>query len=244
MSTITQKNWQTLLDMTNRLQDNVRKLADHLTIPHANQLLDTYNYKIRQDIVAADTGMQNGLPFLHRFEGESATSEYANRTATLAARLDTCLDLAIGWLMNKVGIPRIQSVKNVFPAEVYDSFPPDVKRVIEEAIGCYDANFLSASSVMLRKVLECSIHSKFKTEDSLDELFDKDGNVYSLRKRIELAKQKKWIAANLASELINIKWFGDVAAHNFTIQIRSEDLKRNMNLLRLVLEGMFGQQRT
>lgn len=126
-----------------------------------------------------------------------------------------------------------------FPQHLYEVLPNDIKKILDEAIGCYENGFCAASSVMFRKVLECSIFIKFRQEGKEAELFDKNGNPIELKRRIELAKQWHFIASELASELVRVKWFGDAGAHSFNITIAKEDLPNISVLIRLTLEQLF-----
>jgi uncharacterized protein (UPF0128 family) len=133
-----------------------------------------------------------------------------------------------------------QTVKeNLIPNEVILELPKAIQPIIYEINGCYNDGYYMACSVMCRKALEAAIYLKFEKEGKENELRKDLDNYMKLPKKIELAKQNRYITPQLAKELSKIKLFGDVAAHNLKITLNKEDLKQNIPTLRLALEEIF-----
>lgn len=142
------------------------------------------------------------------------------------------------WLLDLKNLLHVESKKFV-PDEVYKKLPNPIKRMVDEASGCYEHKYLTACAVMLRKVLEDSIYLKFRMKNETDKLYDKDHRRINLDKMIAKAKQLHYIGSQHANRLLKIKLFGDVGAHSFKIELWDEDLDNCIDLIRLVLEELF-----
>lgn len=142
------------------------------------------------------------------------------------------------WILDLNNLLHIDRKKFV-PDEVYRKLPEPIKKIFDEASGCYEHKYLTACAVMLRKVLEDSIYLKFSMKKQIDELYDKDHRRINLDKMIEKAKELHYISPQHAKRLARIKLFGDVAAHSFKIELWNRDLDESIDLIRLVLEELF-----
>jgi len=142
------------------------------------------------------------------------------------------------WLLDLKNLLHVESRKFV-PDEVYKKLSNPIKRIVDEASGCYEHKYLTACAVMLRKVLEDSIYLKFKMENKTSELYDKEHRRINLDKMIEKAKQLHYINSEHANCLAKIKLFGDVGAHSFKIELWDKDIDNCIDLIRLVLEELF-----
>lgn len=133
----------------------------------------------------------------------------------------------------------LEPIEDYIPSHVCEKLPQLVKRIIDEAYGCYVHGFYAASSIMLRKSLEAAIFIRLQMSGVENKLFDGDGNPFELKKRIEIARQEHFIPSSYCSDLRNVKWFGDAGAHSFKITLVRQDLPNVLNLMRLVLDAMF-----
>ena len=125
---------------------------------------------------------------------------------------------------------------------VLSKIPSPLPKIWHEIEGCYRHGYFCACSILLRKILEIAIHKKFKKSFGNDsKLRSKEGNLFSLKTRMDIARQNQFISSSLAKELKAIKWFGDVGAHQDNITLTESDVKPNMKLMRLILEEIFSK---
>ena len=127
-----------------------------------------------------------------------------------------------------------------FPLETLDKLPPEVKRVIEGIKSNFEHGFPDFCFMGIRKALSIGIDIRFKKDGEYNKLFGPNGESYELPKKIELAKQEKYLSSNLASKLRKeAKVFGDVALHDSRIDLKKEEVPSIFKLLRLALEHMY-----
>jgi len=127
-----------------------------------------------------------------------------------------------------------------FPQEILDKLPTEVKRVIEGIQSNFKHGFPDFCFMGIRKALSIGIDIRFKRDGKYDKLFDPRGEPYKLPKRIELAKQEKYLSSSLASKLKKeAKVFGDVALHDYRIDLKKEEVPSIFKFLRLALEHMY-----
>jgi hypothetical protein len=141
------------------------------------------------------------------------------------------------WLLHLRNLLHLQGQKFV-PDEVYEKLPTPIKKMMDEATGCYEHNYLTACSMMLRKILEDSIYLKFRIENKVDELYEKDKR-HTLETMIQKSKELHYVSSQLANRLVTIKLFGDVSAHSFRVELHQGDIDRCIELIRLVLNELF-----
>ena len=156
--------------------------------------------------------------------------EYGSILSTIASRVDF-------WILHIRNMLHVKG-KEFIPDEVYKKLPRPIKKIIDEASGCYEHNYLTACAVMLRKALEDSIYLKFKMEDNVDKLF-KNSRRLNLGEMIRKSEELQYISSQLASRLVMIKLFGDVGAHSFKINLWYSDIDRCFDLIRLALDELF-----
>jgi hypothetical protein len=142
------------------------------------------------------------------------------------------------WILHMRNMLHVKGKKFV-PNEVYKKLPTAIMKIIDEATGCYEHNYLTACAVMLRKALEDSIYLKFRMTNKLDELYDKNRRRLDLEAMINKSKQLHYISSQLADRLVRIKLFGDAGAHSFRIDLWYEDVDPCIDLIRLALDELF-----
>jgi len=130
-------------------------------------------------------------------------------------------------------------------SEVYDNLPKQVQTDIKKAEVCFnysevnEPNLYEACAMYLRKSLATAIIIRFKKDHEEDKLYNDEDKPYRLRKMLELAKQNRYISSEICSNLIRVKWIGDIAVHDYKIRLRKEDLKKSFDLMRYFLDHIF-----
>jgi hypothetical protein len=155
---------------------------------------------------------------------------YGSVLSTIAYRVDY-------WILHVRRMLHVRSLKFV-PDSVYSTLPAPIRKMIDEATGCYEHSYLTACAIMLRKILEDSIYLKFSMEGKLDQLY-KNGTRIGLDEMIQKAKELHYVSSQHASRLAKVKLFGDAGAHSFKIRLWDEDIGPCIDLIRLVLNELF-----
>ncbi len=109
-----------------------------------------------------------------------------------------------------------------------EDLPEDVGRCVLDANNCFTSGHYNQCSVMLRKAIE--IASKIKLQQSTvekNEIFDNGGNEIGLTGKVKLLRKHKLITQHSVSDLDQIKWFGNIAAHG-TMNVTIQDIKDNV----------------
>jgi len=146
--------------------------------------------------------------------------------------------------LKKVKSKQTTSEKLIFPKKVFDELPNPIKKVIDGIKLNYEHNYPDFCCWGIRKALTIGIDIKFKKEGKENMLFDDSGEPYGLPKKIELAKQKKYLNSNLANQLRKeAKVFGDIASHDYMTKLHKEDVPSNFRLLRLALGRMYSKEK-
>jgi hypothetical protein len=92
----------------------------------------------------------------------------------------------------------------------------------------------------MRKALIDAIRIRFKRDGKENKLYDKQGRAYKLAKWIELAKQERYISPNIAKKLQEeVKVFGDVASHDYMVNLQKDEVPSIFKHLRLALARMY-----
>lgn len=110
-----------------------------------------------------------------------------------------------------------------------DEVPSDVVVCLEDANDCYVAGHYNQCSVMLRKGIDLAIKIKLlQSGFKSNQLLDKSGNEIGLASKIKLLKTKKLITQKSASDIEQVKWFGDIGAHG-TMRVTEQDISDNID---------------
>jgi hypothetical protein len=120
-----------------------------------------------------------------------------------------------------------------------EKLPNEVQIILKEVSDGYDNHLYDSCSVMMRKALEAAISIRFKINRSENKLRDEDGEPFDLPKRIEIARQENYITRSIANGLKQLKWVGDIGAHDYRVRVNREDIKDGFKILRIALEHMF-----
>lgn len=98
---------------------------------------------------------------------------------------------------------------------------------------CYNNSCGNASAFLLRKILEKIIFHVFAKFKKIDKLKDNRGNFLGLQEMLKVASQEKLngmpcLTPKTYKKVQGIKFLGDVAAHNFLIDVSIEEVKEQL----------------
>jgi len=126
------------------------------------------------------------------------------------------------------------------PNGVLARLPPEVTNIIVNTIQkCFERGIPQACPPFMRKALVAAITIRFKMDNKEAKLYDANREPFGLPKMIELAKQEGYLSSYLAGQLMQIKIFGDIAVHDFKVDLKEQDVIPDFRLLRLALEHMY-----
>lgn len=128
----------------------------------------------------------------------------------------------------------------VFPIEILEKIPLQVRRTVEGIEFNYQNNFPDFCFWGMRKALIDAIRIRFIKGGKVNKLYDDKGNAHKLLKWIEYAKQERYInpymARNLSKE---VKVFGDAVSHDYMTDLQKEEVPPIFKHLRLALARMY-----
>jgi len=140
----------------------------------------------------------------------------------------------------EVGVSKKKIEELVFPTEVLEKLPPQVRKTVEGVIMNYRKGFPNFSAWGMRKGLIDAIRIRFKRDKKEHKLYDKDGNAYALSKWIELTKQERYIDSHSAKYLKGqVKVFGDIVSHDYMVDLRGEEVPLIFTRLRIALAKIY-----
>ena len=121
-----------------------------------------------------------------------------------------------------------KNIRN-FPGLQYllKKMPSDVAACINDANDSYVAGHHDQCSVMLRKGIELAVRIKLLQSGLSSQLLDDAGNEIGLSAKIKLLRTKRLLTQKSASDIEQIKWFGDMGAHG-TMKIEEQDIRDNI----------------
>lgn len=126
------------------------------------------------------------------------------------------------------------------PLEVWERLPNDVKKIIESIRKCFKRGIPEVCPTNIRKALGAAIFIRFNQDDKRKMLYDEDGNPYSYPTVLELARKEGYITKYIFNQLRKeVRVFGDIAAHDYRIDFKEEDVLPLFKLLRLALEQIY-----
>ena len=129
------------------------------------------------------------------------------------------------------------------PEKVRKRVPKEVQVTLEGVRLCYQHGHADFCFMGLRKALSTAIHIRFKQAGKEAELYDINDEPYSLTKWIELAKQNGFLSATVAKQLAKeLKFIGDISAHDYRVDFQREDVPSVFRLLRVALDRMYSEK--
>ena len=78
------------------------------------------------------------------------------------------------------------------------------------------------------RLFEVATEIRVKQAGKSSELYDKDGNELTLRKKLALVAQVEPGVRSNVRDVENVKWFGDIGAHDPNTPVFARDIKDNV----------------
>ncbi|EAC3816212.1 hypothetical protein [Listeria monocytogenes] len=121
---------------------------------------------------------------------------------------------------------------------IFKITPYYLQKNAKQMAQCYECGFYDATLVLMRKLLETLIIESFERHGIDHEIKDNEGMFFYLSGLIPLyLKSKKWnCSRNLQNNIIKIKKYGDLSAHNRRFLAKKTDIDDFKFELRQVLE--------
>lgn len=165
-------------------------------------------------------------------------SDFVNMLRASVQDFDKYL-IRIGSEGDRIRFSKEKKEELVFPKEILENLPTEVKKTIEGVILNYEHDFPEFCFWGMRKALIDAIRLRFIKDRKEKMLYDEKGNPYSLPKWIELVKQETYISAEQAKNLEKVKVFGDSASHDYMTSLHKKEVPSILFWLRLALSRMF-----
>jgi hypothetical protein len=130
-----------------------------------------------------------------------------------------------------------------FPSKVMNALPTVVQKTVRGIIHNYEHDFAEFCFWGMRKALIDAIRIRFKKDGKEELLHDDRGIPLTLPKWIELAKQERYISNQMAADLDEkVKVFGDLASHDYMVNLQREEVPGIFCCLRIALDRMYYQE--
>lgn len=123
--------------------------------------------------------------------------------------------------------------------EIEKGLPSDVQYIMNQVYSCLEHNLCDACCTMMRKALAAAIDIRFKRDGKASKMYDDSNRRLQLPKMIEVAKQEKYITPSFARKLNQLKWVGDIGAHDYQIKLKRSDVEIDLRTLRMTLERLY-----
>lgn len=130
----------------------------------------------------------------------------------------------------------------LFPIEIVEGTREYIKRVANQANGCYQFGYYDACSVMIRRLIETLIIECFERY-GLEGEIKNDGDFVRLDNLINIFLSKQnWNVGRTAKKCLrklpDVKILGDMSAHSRRYIAREDDLNKISYDLRIIIEEL------
>ncbi len=121
---------------------------------------------------------------------------------------------------------------------IIEGTPYYIKGIAKQMAQCYECGFYDATLVLMRKLLETLIIESFERFGIDSTIKDSNGDFLYLSNLIpKYLESEKWnTSRNLNKNILKIKKYGDLSAHNRRFQARKSDIDEFKFELRQVLQ--------
>jgi hypothetical protein len=139
-----------------------------------------------------------------------------------------------------VGAPATAPVSVAFiPNDLIEDRHGVLKKVLWEINRCYDGACYNGCAAMIRRLVESLIVQGFEHHAIADRI-KRDGNYVDFSELIgkAVAESKLGLTRNTKRILPDLKFFGDLAAHNRRSLVRKDDLDRLHHAIRSAIEEL------
>lgn len=144
-------------------------------------------------------------------------------------------------LAKELSMPVDMPVSNaLIDLSIVENTPYYIKGITKQMAQCYECGFYDATLVLMRKLLETLIIESFE-RFGIDSLIkDINGDFLYLSDLIpKYLNSQKWNASrNLNKNIVKVKKYGDLSAHNRRFQAKKSDIDDFKFELRQVLQEM------
>jgi hypothetical protein len=121
-----------------------------------------------------------------------------------------------------------------------------LRKVLWEANECYNRECYNACATMIRRLIEALLIEAFEAKTPGANIKEADGQTYlGLGALIDRAitESKFKLSSSTRKVLPDLKFFGDVAAHNPRVLVRERDLSTRYRAVRVAVEELVFQTR-
>lgn len=130
--------------------------------------------------------------------------------------------------------------KSAIDSSIFDHAPGYVKNIVEQINVSYSNACYDCAAVMIRRLTETMIIDAFENRNSLHEVTDANGDIYSMTPLIKkLSSTNVFSISRQTKQAVpHLKDIGDWSAHNRRYRARKSDLDAAARHLRLVASDL------
>lgn len=142
-------------------------------------------------------------------------------------------------LAKELSMPVDMPVSNaLIDLSIVEGTPYYIKGITKQLVQCYECGFYDATLVLMRKLLETLIIESFERFGLDNTIKDANGDFFYLSDLIpKYLNSPKWnTSRNLNNNIVKVKKYGDLSAHNRRFQAKKSDLDNFKFELRQVLQ--------
>lgn len=224
--------------------ENLRKLVEAYIVPELKTTTsDVINYTYSN---ISQYNLPNVQTTAFNFEMADKFNEVMMATDQLIALLEGLsgsFEKEINKLLEekKQIENELKSIKPLFPSQIVIKIPSKLHKTINEANDSYLRGNWTATGILLRKIVDNSLHLKCQINQCEDKLRDNNtSDFYDLPKKIDVCAGLGIINHNRAKDLKKIKLYGDSGAHSLKIELSPQDIEEARPVVRVLLEELFG----
>jgi hypothetical protein len=159
--------------------------------------------------------------------------------SSLFVQMSSAKAILLGFLERATGdSPAVE----LFSPSIVEETPGYVRRVAEQANGCYERGWYDACAVMLRRLIETLIIECFERHSLESKITGSDGNYCQLGELISRFLAERWHTSRAASgslkKLTDIKGTGDLSAHSRRFLATRNDIDRIAQDVRIAVQEL------
>lgn len=134
----------------------------------------------------------------------------------------------------------------IIPDAIFKKATNYLKKVVYQINGCFSDGYYDACYVMIRRLFETLIIENYESHNLSNEIKGRNGHFLMLGDLIKKVVNEGRISSssNTRRHLPKIKLFGDTAAHSRKIILKSHDIERYRDEIRLCAEDLYSNLST
>jgi hypothetical protein len=202
-------------------------------------LSQTYS-KLKRVIAAVDLEESDADRLSSNIEIIKSTSARpTQRTQALKQIQFVCQSELLARIENLSADP-VPETEQVLPMAVVQGTRGYIERVVLQANGCYEHEWLDACAVMIRRLVETLIIEVYEKHKKEAEIQDHDRNYLMLSHLVgKILDNKSWnLGRETRSSLPQLKSLGDRSAHNRRYLAKKRDIDNVLPGLRVVVDDL------